>query len=218
MRQYYDRRAPWHDQYMSYVDNARMEELLRPIVDIVAPIVEGRRVLEVACGTGNWTIALARRAEHVVAVDSSVQSLEIAGRKLAGVDNVTLLEADAYRLDGVDSDFSVVFASDWYSHMPVGSISAFLDAVCRVGGDDLTAVFLDMTCRDALEKEISGYDDDGNCLASRTLPDGTPFTVIKNFPTESQLRAQLRSHFPQVDYYHFAELERYMVVCRGIRH
>ncbi|HKK20034.1 MAG TPA: hypothetical protein VJ983_01065, partial [candidate division Zixibacteria bacterium] len=55
MNRYYEARAPWHDQYMSYTSNEQLESALKPIVELLNPIIRGTRVLEVACGTGNWT-------------------------------------------------------------------------------------------------------------------------------------------------------------------
>ena len=66
MRGYYGPRAPWHDCYMGYTGNSALEELLAPIVAVVEELLSGRDVLEVACGTGNWTAVLAKRAAGVL--------------------------------------------------------------------------------------------------------------------------------------------------------
>ena len=71
MKVYYDRRAPWHDKYMGYLGNGPMEELLSPIIRSIEPYITDRTVLEIACGTGNWTQVLAKRARTVLALDSS---------------------------------------------------------------------------------------------------------------------------------------------------
>ncbi|HSU76130.1 MAG TPA: class I SAM-dependent methyltransferase, partial [Burkholderiales bacterium] len=41
----------------------------------------GRRVLEVACGTGYWTVLVARTAASIVAVDAAEEPMRIAMSK-----------------------------------------------------------------------------------------------------------------------------------------
>lgn len=63
---------------------------------------KGARVLEIRCGSGGATVALARSAGHVFAMDMTLENLTLAQRRLraAGVlDKVTLIAAgDAARL------------------------------------------------------------------------------------------------------------------------
>lgn len=63
---------------------------------------EGKRVLEVGCGIGIDTEDFAHYAKHVVAVDLSPKSLEIARQR--NLRNVTWLEGDAANLVGVVAD------------------------------------------------------------------------------------------------------------------
>ncbi|HEX6142243.1 MAG TPA: methyltransferase domain-containing protein [Geminicoccaceae bacterium] len=84
----------------------------------------GERVLEVGCGTGATTLALAEAvgpAGHVLGVDISGPMLRLAGRRVRdeGHDHVTLLQADAQThtfersaSDLVASRFGVMFFSD----------------------------------------------------------------------------------------------------------
>ncbi len=212
MNRYYDERAPWHDYYMNYTSIERMEELLKPIIDHVGKIVAGKDVLEIACGTGNWTQALARRARTVTATDISSAALKIARNKLASYNNISLIQCDAYDLGGIDTRFDVLFASDWWSHIPKGVLPAFLEsAVARLKAES-AAVFLDMSYRDHFRKEPCYYDSDNNRVSRRTLPDGSECEVVKNFPDENELRGVLDACARHVDYFEFPALERWMVV------
>jgi len=67
--------------------------LMRLMVD-TAGIVSRDVVLEVGCGTGSLTEALAVHAGHVVAVDMDEAVWRIARSQLAGRTNVTLLNTD----------------------------------------------------------------------------------------------------------------------------
>lgn len=81
MNKYYRARAPWHDGYMGYTGNAAMEELLGPIVARVKRLLVGLDVLEVACGTGNWTQVLAGCSRRVLATDINETTLSRARTK-----------------------------------------------------------------------------------------------------------------------------------------
>jgi demethylmenaquinone methyltransferase / 2-methoxy-6-polyprenyl-1,4-benzoquinol methylase len=73
-------------------------------------LVEGARVLDVACGTGDLSRVLARAgAASVIGLDFCRPMLEIARRKAADDDRVVLfVEGDALRLPFADEAFDVV--------------------------------------------------------------------------------------------------------------
>jgi demethylmenaquinone methyltransferase / 2-methoxy-6-polyprenyl-1,4-benzoquinol methylase len=73
-------------------------------------LVEGARVLDVACGTGDLSLTLARAgAASVVGLDFCRPMLEIARRKAdAGLRGLPFVEADALRLPFADESFDAV--------------------------------------------------------------------------------------------------------------
>jgi ubiquinone/menaquinone biosynthesis C-methylase UbiE len=115
-------------------DYGRTAEVLEPASEIVvdlAGVSEGDRVLDVACGTGNATIAAARRGARVVGVDLSEALLRIARGRAdrAGLPDVELRAGDAVDLpveqasfDIALSVFGVIFAPD--ADAAVGSMLA----------------------------------------------------------------------------------------------
>lgn len=211
---YYDRRAPWHDTYMSFTTLEAMESRLAPIVKVVATCVEGRDVLEIACGTGNWTLALSRRARSVTAIDSSPGSLEIAGTKLAETDNVTLLCADAYNLPESLGRFDAAFASDWVSHVPGSLLPAFMNGLHQHLEPVSRVIFVDMTSRPELEVDFAGLDIEGNRRSRRRLPDGTVFEILKNYPSPDELTRLVGASATDVAYLEFPELHRWLLRYR----
>lgn len=214
MNRYYETRAPFADELMEYTSNGAMESRLQPIVDFVAPLIGDQNVLEIACGTGNWTQVLAKRAKSVVAIDQSPTALTIAERKLASFDNVKLMLADAYRLDGIVEGFSVLFASDFWSHIPYAVIPIFLETVRRRLPGGARLVFLDMQTNNYFEQEPCCYDSSGNRIGFRKSEDGTTFRVVKNFPSEDELRRILSPVAENIEYQEFTALKRWIVTCR----
>src|SRR5919109_3123951 len=73
--------------------------------------VESRDVLEMGCGGGQWSMALARRGARSVGLDLSEQQLAHALRLMdeLGV-SFSLVQASAERVPFTDASFDVVFA------------------------------------------------------------------------------------------------------------
>jgi SAM-dependent methyltransferase len=74
------------------------------------------RVLELACGTGQWTVELARHATTVTAVDAAPEALAICRRRVSAA-AVHLVEADLFSWRPRER-YDVVFFSAWLSHVP----------------------------------------------------------------------------------------------------
>jgi demethylmenaquinone methyltransferase/2-methoxy-6-polyprenyl-1,4-benzoquinol methylase len=187
MNAYYAKCAPLHDEFMGYTGNAKMEKLLGPIIGWIEDDVRDRDVLEVACGTGNWTQVLAKRAKSVVATDVNQAALEIACTKTYETDRVRFEVADAYALDTVDGTFNAGFAADWWSHIPKSAARDFAVGFVRKLEPNSRVVLIDMLPREELDRMFSHYDEEGNLIHRRAFGDGEVFEVVKNFPTEDEL-------------------------------
>ena len=214
MNAYYDKVAPLHDSFMGYTTNEAMEELLAPIIEWVEPFVRDRDVLEIACGTGNWTQVLSKRAKSVVAVDQSPAYLRIARSKVYSKDNVTFLNDDAYSLEGVEGEFEAAFAADWWSHIPRSHVPDFVESMMAKLSPGSTVVLLDMLPRPSLDAMFSHYDADGNCIHRRRFDDGTEFEVVKNFPSEPELREALGRYADNLTYREHDELRRWVLTLK----
>jgi SAM-dependent methyltransferase len=73
--------------------------------------VEGKAILEMGCGAGQWSMALARRGARPVGVDLSERQLAHARRLMneMGI-SFPLVQASAERVPLADAAFDVVFA------------------------------------------------------------------------------------------------------------
>jgi len=86
------------------------------VIDALEP-GPGDRILEVACGTGRFTVALAERGASVTGVDVSTPMLERAQAKARASDLATqpsFLRGDAGRLPFADETFDAVLAMRFF--------------------------------------------------------------------------------------------------------
>jgi ubiquinone/menaquinone biosynthesis C-methylase UbiE len=110
------------------------------VVDALSP-VEGKRVLEIACGTGRFTVMLAERGADVIGLDISRAMLTQGQEKAreAGVsDRTAFLLGDAARLPFPDDYFDAVFAMRFF-HL-AETPARFLSEMARVSEE---TVFFD---------------------------------------------------------------------------
>ena len=110
------------------------------VLDALGP-VEGERVLEIACGTGRFTVMLAERGADITGIDISGPMLG-QGRtraQRAGLDDhLSFLRGDAARLPFPDDHFDAVFAMRFF-HL-ADTPAKFLAEMARVSKD---VVFFD---------------------------------------------------------------------------
>jgi demethylmenaquinone methyltransferase/2-methoxy-6-polyprenyl-1,4-benzoquinol methylase len=151
--------------------------------------LDGADVLELAPGSGLWTERLCRRANSVVAVDASLEMVEINRQRLgADASSVTYVIDDVFTYAPARSFDAVVFAF-WISHVPSQRLQAFarmVAAACRPGG---SVFFVDNLREPTSTASDHQLPDPGDSLARRHLADGREFTIVKNFWSADHLEA-----------------------------
>lgn len=185
MQAYYAARAPYYDAV--YLKPERRADIAFLATHLPSRFA-GRRVLEVACGTGYWTQFIALQAESIVATDILAEPLEFA-RLRPHTDSVRFLQADAYAPPPDPGPFDGAFAGLWFSHVPVGARAAFFAALHVRLVPGARVVLLDNSEVQCRELPIVERDDQGNTYQLRELKDGTRHRVLKNFPSGSELLA-----------------------------
>ncbi len=168
-----------------------------------------RRVLEVACGTGYWTVLVARTAAGLTATDAVEEPMRIAREKDYGPHAVRFELADAYALAPALGRFDAGMAIFWWSHVPRSRIAAFLASLHARLEPGARVLFMDNRYVEGSSTSISERDADGNSYQLRRLSDGSENRVLKNFPTEHDLRTDLAPHAVQLSY---LALEYYWLV------
>lgn len=216
MNEYYEKRADFHDTLMSYTSEDKHERLMAPLLRRCECGMLGKNILEIACGTGNWTQLLARRAKSVVATDVNAVLLEKARLKSYAGDNVTFQVADAYKLGRLRKKFDAAFAADWWSHIPKAKIATFIDCLHKRLKPGSPVVFVDMLPNKHLHRMFSHYDDDGNLIHRRNVPGGGEYFVVKNFPTEDELRKIFDGTVSDFSYQPHLALERWILTYKTL--
>jgi ubiquinone/menaquinone biosynthesis C-methylase UbiE len=216
MNAYYEARAGLHDTFMSFVSNEEMEKLLGALIRLFEKDIKNRNILEIACGTGNWTTVLAKRAKKVTATDSSESMLKIARDKLSDFENVTFIKSDAYRLDNIAEKFDCAFASDWWSHMPRKMIRPFLSSLHSKLVDGARVVIVDTLPIPHQADVLAEYVELGDNVQKRILPDGRVYRIIKNLPTKSELTELLSDTATDIKYYVNIYMRRWVLMYTKI--
>ena len=193
---YYAARAPEYDRSAGYLDPVA-EKLREPIKARLRSVLKGHDVLEIACGTGYWTEAIAPSTRSVLATDVDPRLVGLARARLASLSNVRLQVADAYSLAGVSGRFTAAYAHWWWSHVPKSRLRGFLEVLHAKLLPGAVVLFVDQL---PYEHEYVRLDGQGNRLESRWLEDGRVFEVVKNFPTEAEIRAALEGIADDVRY------------------
>ena len=189
MHAYYSARA----QYMAkdFEDDPR--EWVQEIIAELMALGRDRTVLEVACGTGNWTRLVSKCARSITATDYSEKMLEVARSRQ--IPNARFLQADAYDLGGVGNErcefgFAMWLASHlalsrwhefitaFHAHLKPGAKVLLVDDIRRA--DDGDPWFSKLATRDSYE--------------IRRLPNGESYEIVKTYFTPDQLRSLLQPH------------------------
>ncbi|MGA2006557.1 MAG: class I SAM-dependent methyltransferase [Solirubrobacteraceae bacterium] len=179
---YYRARAAEYDETSGWDAGCRAE-----LVAAVETFAPRGRVLELACGTGEWTVELARHASQLTAVDASPEMLAL-NRERVGCADVRYLQADLFAWTPSERH-DVVFFSAWLSHVPPQRFESFwaLVAGCL---NDVGRVFLidELPAVAAHERLLT---DAPAPAVERRLTTGAQYRAVKVFYAPPQLHAAL---------------------------
>lgn len=186
MAAYYARRAAEYDRI--YARPERQDDL-RALEAALPAEFAGRRVLELACGTGWWTSHGARDARHWLATDLNPETLAIARQKLLPA-CVQVAEADAYDPATIaPGDFDAAFAGFWWSHVPLQRLPGWLAMLHARLQPGARIVFIDNRFVPGSSTPVHRRDAAGNSFQIRVLDDGSRHEVLKNFPSRDEALA-----------------------------
>lgn len=193
---YYSSRAPEYDDWwlrrgsfdLGPVRNdvwlAEAEEVRQALANTDL----GGRCLELAPGTGTWSVHLLPRVQSLTLVDGSPEMLE--HNPVASDPRVHVEVADLFTWDTDDRFDSVVFAF-WISHVPRERLDRFFAAFARWLAPGGNVFFVDDAPSAVDEPHVVAAADQ---TMVRRLADGTTATVVKNFYRPEHLEQVAARH------------------------
>lgn len=185
LKEYYSLRS---GEYDLLYDRPNRQADLRAMENAVVESLSGKRVLEIACGTGYWTELLADHVESLLAIDTSDEMMKIARKRTGSKENVMFLKSDAYSLDNVEGKFDAAFCGYWVSHVRRNRMREFLESLHGKLLPGSRVVLLDNRYVDGESTPVSKTDSEGNTYQLRKISDGTSYEIVKNFFDEDELR------------------------------
>ena len=206
MARYYAQRA---HQYERVYHKPERQHDLTTLRAAVAETFTGRSVLEIACGTGYWTELVSHSAQSIVALDINEEVMALARAKPLPPGKVTFIQADVFALPELAYRFDAALVGFWWSHIPKVRLRSFLDQLhaalepgARVMCFDNAYVAGSSTPLSRIDSDgnpASQRDADGNTYQERVLDDGSTHLIVKNFPTEQELRAAVADSAVEVN-------------------
>lgn len=208
MQLYYEKRAVLYDRSMGY-DDPTVRAALQPVVERMQDLLRGRKVLEIACGPCFWSSQVSQAVQSITATDYNRATLAMARRKPLDWNKITLVAADAYHLPVQPATFDACVAVDWFSHVPRSRIASFLSGLhdrLRGGG---VVVLCDRLPH--AHETLTDFDEEGNHLQQRLLPDGSTYHIIKHFFTDTEYFDIFSPYTAAVSTEHFPHCRRVLV-------
>ena len=164
MKAYYARRAAEYEKIYARPERHADLSLLTAAIEDAC---QGRDVLDVACGTGYFTVHAARRARSVTGIDANEETLAIARAK--GLANARFALADAYAIPEQPHLHDGALVTFWWSHIPLARIDEFLRGLHRHLVPGAVVLIADNTYVEGISTALSRRDDSGNTYQTRIV-------------------------------------------------
>ncbi|MBN1219921.1 MAG: class I SAM-dependent methyltransferase [Anaerolineae bacterium] len=160
-------------------------------------------VVDIAAGTGIWTQELLKTADHITAIDSSEEMLELNRRRAPG-NKVTFIITDLFYWQPVMA-YDAAFMGFWLSHVPPSQLYEFIGTVAGALKPGGKIFFIDSllepssTAKDHTEDLIrhtqaSGPPKSEQVMIRRRLNNGREYDIIKVFYDPHELVERFGAH------------------------
>lgn len=197
---YYRARAPEYDQWFlrqgrydrGLESSRRWFEEVDTVRGALGQFRPAGHVLELACGTGWWTVELARTATRVTALDAAQETLAL-NRQRVRSPKVEYVQADIFEWQPSrpDERFDAIFFGFWLSHVPPQRFEGFWDRLRGWLAEDGRVFFVDSRREPTSTASNHQLPQQESIVSSRKLNDGREFSVYKIFYDSTELADRL---------------------------
>ena len=194
MSRYYRDRAPEYEQIYFRDKPERRREIDEEIIRL-EQLVAGKKVLELACGTGYWTQVMSRSAAEIMALDLSEEMLAVAGKKDYACP-VRFVPADLYDVPFDTEAYDIVALGFWFSHHPRQDFDRLFDVLVKgLKPDGLIWMIDNNPPAEGPRIDSVRVDEQGNNYKKRYLDNGKEYIILKNYFSSSDLEAIFETRF-----------------------
>ena len=183
---YYAARALEYDRIY---DKPERQADLAELKTLIGRAFQGLDVLEIACGTGYWTQFIAKSASRIFATDINTEVLAVAKKRDYNLCWTNFGTADVYSLTNISDSYSAGFAGFLWSHIPLTRRSEIIRTFHTHLQPGARVIWIDGRYVEGSSTVIDRKDEAGNTYQQRKLDNGSLHEVIKNYPTEAELRS-----------------------------
>lgn len=123
------------EAYDKNIEKNPLIKIEEPVVLEMINNVEGKKVLDLGCGTGRYSIKFAKEGAEVTGIDLSEDMLGIAREKVTNKMKINFLKGDMSRkIDLPDKSFDLIISSLAMSHLE--EIDGFIENIGRLLNND----------------------------------------------------------------------------------
>lgn len=182
--QYYYQRAK---EYEKIYQRPERQKDITKIKEFLKTSFSKKEVFEIACGTGYWTQYISETANSIFSTDINESVLDIARSKTYSCP-VKFQESDVFDLSHICQTFNSGYAGFIWSHILKQQLPEFILQFLSKIEKDGFVVFTDNTYVDGNSTPLINTDKQGNTYQNRILENGESYTIIKNYPADSEIR------------------------------
>lgn len=169
--------------------------LVRPDADEIQEItsslrraVSGKRVLDVCCGSGQWTACYHDAAAEITLLDASAERLDACRERFGAQANFTYVKADVFEWEAA-GNYDTIVVTFWLSHIPQALFGGFWDTLLDCLAPHGEVFFADHRSGSYCERPNGASDP----VVERTVADGRTYQVVKRLYEPSTLAEALSS-------------------------
>ena len=216
-------------QYDSHFTEAANRAELSVILEHSSSL-QGKVVVDLACGTGRVTVHLLRYAQYIIAADLSEESLRILARKLQGSPKVALIWSDATQLCIMPGQVDFTISTQLFEHLPsVDQRHNFLNTIwtsLRANGVFLMTAYYYSLLRRLMRKPSEGFHSSGIFFHRFTRDEirhelSSLFKIVDMCPIQIDTRVTRTPGFavlaPLVDNFIFRDLLGQLLFVKAVK-